>query len=342
MIPYIIFALLLLFFSNRNMYVHMLLIILLFATFRYDVGWDYMTYYDIAKAPESDLDFERFSFFWKAIILFANWMEYPELALIIPSILIYIIGFGGIFLLNKGDEEKITCSLLVYTFWPYFYLSTFSTIRQALAISICLLVYALIKRKQMVWGCLLFVFNLFIHPSAIVSIFMFPLLLRNYRIGFKIVIVSVCAGVFLLTIVSVVLSYVGMYMNYLTGEADFGKGLAILLIGIGSLLLLCMYVAQTREIEIEFLGIVIITFFIEAAIYLLGLPSVISRVLSYFSILFIFVLFESVKLIDYRLSRIVIIAMVMLFFWYLNHTTLADSCSSGYVPYKTIFFTDGN
>lgn len=62
MIPYIIFALLLLFFSNRNMYVHMLLIILLFATFRYDVGWDYMTYYDIAKAPESDLDFERFSF----------------------------------------------------------------------------------------------------------------------------------------------------------------------------------------------------------------------------------------------------------------------------------------
>lgn len=340
MIPYIIFALLLLYFSNRSLYVHMLLITLVFATVRYDVGWDYMTYYDIAKAPEDDLDFQRFSFFWQQIIMFANRIQYPELALIIPSILIYSVGFCGIYIMNDGDEEKICNSLLVYVFWPYFYLSTFSTIRQGLAISLCLLIYALVKRKQIIWASLLFLFNLFIHPSSVVSIIMFPLLWRDYRIGFKFVVISIGVGVFVLTITSVLLSYVGMYMNYLTGGADFGKGLAVLLLGIGTLLLLCMYVAKTRGIDIEFLGIVIIAFFIEAAIYLLGLPSVIARVLSYFSILFIFVLFETVNLIDYRLSRSVVIAMVMLFFWYLNHTTLADSNSSGYVPYKTIFYHD--
>lgn len=342
MIPYIVFALLLLFFSNNNKYLHMMFVIFVFSVIRYDVGWDYMNYYDIAKDPESDLDFQRFSFFWKEIILFANYCKYPELSIIIPSILIYLFSFAGIFLIHEGDEEKITYSLLVYSLWPYFYLSTFSTIRQGLAIAICLLIYSLLKRKKIVWSSLLFVFNIFVHPSSVVSIIMFPFLLRNYRIGFKGVLISIGVGVFVLSIASVVLSYVGMYMNYLTGGADFGKGLAVLLIMIGTSLLWCMYVAQKREVEIEFIGIVIISFFIEAAIYLLGLPSVMARVLSYYSILLIFVLFDAVCLINYRFSRLVVIAMSLLFFWYLNHTKLADEGSSGYVPYKTIFYNDGN
>ena len=316
------------------------LIILLFSVIRYDVGWDYMTYYDIAKDPESDHDFHRFSFFWQQIMLFANYCKYPELAIIIPSVLIYLFTFGGVYLLNDGDGDKISDSLIVYSFWPYFYLSTFSTIRQGLAIAICLLIYALLKRKMLLWASLLFTFNIFVHPSSVVSILMFPLILRNFHIGIKTVLISVGVGVFVLTIASVVLSYVGLYMNYLAGGADFGKGLAVLLIMIGSALLWCMYVAWKRGVEIEFIGIVIISLFVEAAIYLLGLPSVMARVLSYFSILLIFVLFDAVFLVDYRLSRLVVIAMALLFFWYLNHTKLADEGSSGYVPYKTIILND--
>lgn len=340
MIPYFVFALLLLLFSNNNKFWHMMLVIFVFSVIRYDVGWDYMNYYDIAKNPESDMDFMRFSFFWKGIILFANSCKYPELAIIIPSILIYLFTFAGIYLSRKGDEEKITYSLLVYALWPYFYLSTFSTIRQGLAIAICLLIYPLLKRRKILWAILLFVFNIAVHPSSVVSLIMFPLILRNYHISMKGVFISIGVGVFVLTIASVLLSFVGMYMNYLQGGADFGKGLAVLLIMIGIALLWCMYIAQKQNVDIEYIGIVIISLFIEAAIYLLGLPSVMARVLSYFSILMIFVLFDAVCLIDYRLSRLVVIAMSLLFFWYLNHTTLADEGSSGYVPYKTIFVND--
>ena len=202
------------------------------------------------------------------------------------------------------------------------------------------MIYAFLKRERLVFASLLFVFNLFIHPSSIISIVMFPLLLKKTRVGLRMVLICIGVGLFVLSVASVVLSYVGMYMNYLQGDADFGKGLAVLLLMIGSVLLLCMYVAQKQNVDIEYIGIVVISLFIEAAIYLLGLPSVMARVLSYFSILMIFVLFDAVCLIDYRLSRLVVIAMLLLFFWYLNHTTLADEGSSGYVPYKTIFVND--
>lgn len=316
----------------------MMFIIIVFSLIRYDVGWDYMNYYDIARDPESDLDFQRFSFFWKQIILFANFCKLPELSIIIPSIFIYVFSFAGIYLFHGGDKVKICYSLLVYSLWPYFYLSTFSTIRQGLAIAICLLIYSLLKKKKLFWPFLLFLFNIFVHPSSVVSIIMFPLIILNYRIGFKGVLICISVGVFILSIVSDVLSYVGLYMNYLMGGADFGKGLSVLLIMIGLALLWCMYVAQKRKVDVEFIGVVVVSFFIEATIYLLGLPSVIARVLSYFSILLIFVLIDAVCLINIRLPRLVVIAMSLLFFWYLNHTTLAEEGSSGYVPYKTILF----
>ncbi len=340
MLPYLLLAGVVLLYSNKNEYRIILLVLLLFAVLRYDVGWDYMSYYDIARNPEADHDFYRFSFFWQQILLLSYHLSYPELAIIIPSILICLFAFAGIYLLQGGHEEKVTDALLVYTFWPYFYLSTFSTIRQGLAISICLVIYAFLKRERLVFASLLFVFNLFIHPSSIISIVMFPLLLKKTRVGLRMVLICIGVGLFVLSVASVVLSYVGMYMNYLQGDADFGKGLAVLLLMIGSVLLLCMYVAQKQDVEIEYIGIVVISFFLEAAIYLLGLPSVMSRVLAYFSILFIFVVFDAVRIVDFRLSRIALILTVLLFFWYLNHTTLSDGGSSGYIPYKTIFVND--
>jgi hypothetical protein len=67
MIPYVILVLLLLFYSNRKNYIAIMVILTVFAVVRYDVGWDYMTYYNIAKDPETTIDYQRFSFVWHRV-----------------------------------------------------------------------------------------------------------------------------------------------------------------------------------------------------------------------------------------------------------------------------------
>lgn len=339
MIPYVILVLLLLFYSNRKNYIAIMVILTVFAVVRYDVGWDYMTYYNIAKDPEATIDYQRFSFVWKALFMFAHITGLLTLPMVVTSFLTCTIGFYGIYLLLDGQREKICDALLIYAFWPFFYLGELTIIRQGLAVSIALLMYGYIRRKQYKVSCFLFLFNLLIHPSSVVTLIMFPILINNYQFKFKSILVSVVLGVASISLIKIAISYVGIYAHYLEMEADFGGMLSFLLLGMGLWMFLSMYIGKTKGLSVDGLGLVIIALILESVIYLLGLPSVFSRPLMYFSILLIVVYTDMVEMISPLYRRLSIMMLVLLVLWYLNHSQISSQELSvnGYVPYKTLF-----
>lgn len=336
MIPYFVFLFFLFFFYHHNNYKGIMITLILFSVLRYDVGWDYMSYYEIALNPEMDNDFSRFSFFWQKIYLFAYNHHWPSFAIAFPSLLICLFAFWGIYMLLDGNRKKICDALVVYSLWPFFYLGTFSTIRQGLAISICLVIYAFLRKRKIMMALCLFVINFFIHPSSLVSLVLFPVLYLNYELKLKSVIIVTTIGIIVLFSLSSLAPLFELYFHYVGGENGYGGSLAYLLILIIIWLLFSMFIAKKKNYSIPFIGIIIASFGMEALIYLFGFASIMSRMLSYFSILFIFVFLESVRVVNPKLKNLSIFLFLSLFLWYLIHSQQGEAMS-GYVPYKFIF-----
>lgn len=337
MIPYFIFLFFIFFFYYKGNYKGMMVILTLFSVLRYNVGWDYSGYYELALSPESYHDYYRFSVFWKIILMFAYNHHCPTFAIWFPSLLICISTFWGIYLMLNGDKKKICDALIIYALWPFFYLSTFSTIRQWLAISICLLIFASLKRKWYIFGGLLYLFNFFIHPSSLISILVFPLFIWNCQLNIKTSFIIVVVGILVFKALSSIIALISLYGNYVESGADFGGTLQYLLIMISLWLIYSMFISQIHAKSIPYIGVVAVSFFWEAAIYMMGLSSVVARSLSYFSILFIFVVMDSVRILSPKLTRMVLLLFAALFIWYLNHSIEANA-TTGYIPYKTLIF----
>ena len=66
----------------------MLLVMLVFAAIRSDVGWDYGNYYDICT-NENMLKYvkEKYSIVWSTFFSIAYSLEVPHLGIVIPNII---------------------------------------------------------------------------------------------------------------------------------------------------------------------------------------------------------------------------------------------------------------
>ena len=140
MIPYIIFIILILWFRHIKKPFCIYVTLVLFSVLRYNTGWDYMSYVDeIEYWGTAGSNMEHYSVLWQWFFEYAHRINMPHLA-------ISIIGFITItiiyYVVNKLCLKKwLICDVLtIYAVWPFFYLGTFSTIRQSLAIAIGLLV----------------------------------------------------------------------------------------------------------------------------------------------------------------------------------------------------------
>lgn len=141
-------------------------IIMLVAALRFDVGYDYMSYYQ--GILSYDLDFEPLS-----LLLFLigtdSITSYPPLSFMIIAVLIYSFMFST---LRKYSVNFFIASMVYICI---FYLPSLNTIRQSLAVAISFWGIRYVYQKKPFQYMIVCIFAALFHSSALVSIIIYPL-----------------------------------------------------------------------------------------------------------------------------------------------------------------------
>ena len=116
MIPYIIFALLILWFRHLKIPFLIYLTLVFFNVLRYNTGWDYMSYVnEIEYWGTIGSNMHRYSVIWRCLFEFANKINNPHFAIAVTGFLTITIIY---FVVNKLCKEKrLICNVLsIYAF----------------------------------------------------------------------------------------------------------------------------------------------------------------------------------------------------------------------------------
>ena len=343
MVPYLIFVFLILLFRYASKPKYMYLTMLLFNVLRYDTGWDYKNYYNEALYWGSQgSSTTRYSFIWQWLFELANKLNLPHLVMVIVGVLTISIVYFAVY--NILKTKKSTCdALCIYALWPFFYLGTFSTIRQSLGISIGLLLVLCALRKKYVLFSLLLVLDFFIHPSSVVciafAVFFFPDF--HLKIWKMVVIVFAVFAVMLSLEVLIQNSPFEVYQIYLGHSDSYGSKLSVLL----ALILIPTLMLRNQKIGNQGMTDICIMSIILLICTLVSFNNtVLSRITDYFIILLIFVAINYKQLFPDKIFGNFIIYSLFagVFLFYLYNTQGAAIVQQGlatspFVPYQFIF-----
>ena len=200
--------------NNGKGFFYASLLLTFIASVRFDVGWDYQTYYH--AVDEFFLPtLSRFEPLCLSIALLSVWAGNPYIFFIITSCIIYPLAFYSF----KHYSISPVISLIVYV--GLFYLSSYSIVRQAIAISICLYAYKYIQRRIFAKYVFCILIASLFHYSAIIALVIYPI---YYRIKFKFVIIGLLIVLIFKNALLGILSNYGIYSNYIAQLNDFKGG----------------------------------------------------------------------------------------------------------------------
>lgn len=199
--------------------------IIAISTLRFDIGWDYQTYFNIIKYPDYSID--RMEPLSKLIFNLALYFKSPILLFGIFSILTYSLVIYSCYKYTK----EAGLSLIVYL--GLFYLPSLSIIRQGLAIAVIIFAVRFIQRKSYLKYYISIIVAFLFHYSAIVAI-IFPLFYKtaNLKTVFIYSLIIIIGFKFILEYV--VSQYMPYYSVYLSSDFGGGSLLNLLLLLINS------------------------------------------------------------------------------------------------------------
>lgn len=322
--------LVLLFVNKRNRRIGYILssILLLFvAAFRFDVGWDYPSYFTTIdeRIIAGLVHYEPFSL---GIALMAIWCDETFLFFIVSSLIIYSLAFYALYK-NSIDPPL---SLIIYL--GLFFLISLSIVRQAVAVSIVLCAYRYVLKKDVYKFSLLVIIATLFHYTAFISILIYWI--YHHLSLWRIVIISFVVLVFKNVVISILASY-GLYTEYLYRLNELGGG------GLTKFfyLLLCFSFfliikrkgyssLEKKHLSIIFVGLI--------CPYVFG-ASMGERIGYYFLIYFCYII--PLLLRGKRKIKKVIYVMVFSLYFLLTvfYTSNIPGQKSAYTPYRTIFNT---
>lgn len=141
-------------------------IVVLVAVLRFDVGFDYISYYQ--GILTYDLDFEPLS---RLLFLIGTdtVSSYPPLSFMVIAILIYSIAFSTL----RKYSVSFFIAAMIYV--CIFYLPSLNTIRQSLAVAISFWGIRYVYQKKPFQYVVICIFASLFHSSALFSIVIYPL-----------------------------------------------------------------------------------------------------------------------------------------------------------------------
>lgn len=317
------------YFGNMDShYGYMILSIFLTAVgvLRFDVGWDYESYYTTIDNC-SVFALSRFEPLSLLICLLAIYLDNVFVFFIISSLIIYPLAFIAF----KKNSVSAAFSLIIYV--GIFYLNSFSIIRQALAVSVCLYAYKYLREQSFKRFFVCVAIATLFHYSAIVSLIVYPI----YKIGKVKITFFMCLLVLLgKNVIFYALSSYGLYTNYLAQLEDMEGGSLVLIFYIS---LFCSLLLLKRKFSADdkrHLAIIVPGLFTS---FIFG-NSIGGRLGHYFVIYFCY----TIPFLLYNRCFVVRKCYITFFLFYfllmIYFTSNISGQKSAYTPYRTILNID--
>lgn len=208
------------YFSYTNK-IFFLLIVLFISIFRYNVGYDYHTYYNYL-ITENSWGLRYFEPLPRLILQIAVKLKSPVLFFVIINSIILLL----IYNLIKTESNNFYQSFLI--FFALFYLDTLSIMRQWLGVAFVVYGYKYIKQKKFIHYLICVLLATLSHSSAILCIFIY--FVYNY-IDLSVNIVVMLLGLFLgtkiINLIFDMIPFLSSYKYYLNGFVAKGSSKAV-------------------------------------------------------------------------------------------------------------------
>lgn len=302
------------------------ILLFLISIFRFDVGYDYFSYYELVT-DITDEGAERFEPLSYSFVCLARYLESPCLLFILFGIPTYLPVF---WFCHKTKHSQLTFWTFIFLFW----LNTFGIIRQAAAMGIILIAISCIySRKYILYLFLCIVASLF-HYTALI---MLPFYFIYHHCSWKFVL----TGMFVMTIsIQAIFSLLinnGIYATYLLGDNEFKGGTVVrfFYIGLTLLLLLLSYKNKILDKLQRSFVILIPSFFFP---FILG-GALGGRLSLYLYLIFLY-LIPVILSHSRKKIRMEIMLLLCVYFFALLYVSSQNPTKSPNIPYQHIFEVD--
>lgn len=305
-----------------------IIILILVLACRFDIGADYSQYYtNYLKSYQRDvpLNYEPLN---NLLFYLSTPFQSPQLLIALYAILtVSIIGFA----IYKNTDDFF---IGIITYVALFYLSSFSTIRQSLALAIILYSYQYLKKDNWIKYYLCVLTASLFHYSAAVSI-IFPLLYKC-KIKYLMWILGGTAIFFVFgTKMLERIPYLNKYAIYLTITSNFGGGNIQKLFMWGVLIFL-WFAKSPKNISQTPLMVLCTFGCVFPAIFGAHLGG---RLAQY---MYIFLCISAANILHKKSFLIKSLYIITLICWFLGYVYIGSDGDNikAFIPYQTIFEVD--
>lgn len=326
--------------KDRTFYFFMFAILFVFSAIRFQVGYDYPMYYQVAlDLPGSDYQYNRFEIFNKIIMGIGYFLNYPFVYFIVSSFIIVSLFANSIYKYSIYPA----LSVLMLFGYPHFFLDSFSFIRQWIAMAVCLYSLKFILSKNFLKYLLCVIVAVLFHKSALLFLIAYPLVYfkisKVKTIGF--IAFSLLFGKFIL---GFLMHFDLPYVNYLILAKGAG-GTKFAYLNIMVLLWLMYfkpYFDKDSEKESSEYNLFYNFFLLGTtmSLVLIEFGHVAFRTSVYFVMVGIFILPNTLSKIKQKKYLYFIFGVVFLGMLLLNLQVGAKASKNLFMPYKTILFLD--
>lgn len=314
------------------------LLLLMISALRYDVGFDYPAYYELA-AKEGD-------FIWSfarleplsQIMIFIVWVIGK------PFLIFYLYSSLTILFIYKAFKrlipESMVFGLFIYALFPLFFIDSFSLIRQHLAVALCFFALDYLFKKKYFMYVLIIIVSSLIHAAAFVCLL--AIFVQRIKISTPLFLIGVLVTLALgRQIMLLIFSITNISSAYLNPDAVKGEGGTLIkLVVNGVALLLGVVYWQYRDDIKERIKVYLGIFLTGTILYNImgsfGHAGI--RSFEYFSLALIPLL---IKLPIYFQPKRVVTLMICLSLLSFNlafiNLSIKNKKKSPLTPYRTVF-----
>lgn len=307
-------------------YYFIFIILFLFSAIRFDVGYDYISYYNVITDLNSK-NYERFGLIDQIIIDIARFLDFYQFYFITTSFIIIYLILKTI----KMYSENYFFSILIFLSIPIFYLMSFTIIRQYVAISIIFFSIKYIFNRNIIkYMILIFIASIF-HITALIA---FPLYFA-YKVRFtkKISLLIILFSFYIASLIPNILEiYFPYYYFYVSENANSGKSLLYFF-----LLIFFFILFHYKYIKDEKSCFYYNTYVIGVALYclLIQLGEVAPRVSYYYLIFLILLIPSTIKFYKIKQAYFIILIMTILLYSFNFYLFNKNENKNPYIPYNT-------
>ncbi len=348
MIVYIIFFLLIVILlqlgkwntvKGINFYKVTYILIFLFCAIRFDVGYDFMHYYDVLTKNMKfyEASFNRLEYLNQKIIIFSQFIGFPQIYYIVTSYIIVFFTYKAI----KINSNNFVISTLVFISFPIFFFNSLSIIRQYVAVAIIFYAFQFIKQRKLIKFLLAIGIAFLFHKSAIIGVLLYWLYGLNFKNIYLYIlfILSFFSSELIFLLVKEILPHYAMYLERKIG---IGGDKILLIFQMIAFLLLFLINKNRDDKDYNFY---IFTFFVGIFIWSSLAPYGHAgyRGAMYFIVFFILLLPKIINLFKQRKILEQITYLVCSFFFIVTlWLGTKNPKKDPNIPYRIYFLTDKN